>query len=276
VSAIVGVAKRAQLAALDRAGIRLLGDVRDLSAFTAAYSDVRPAGLPAQIDQARAALGPSPAYRRRGVGVVEVDRGDVEVDVDMENVEAGVYLWGALVSDRSSGTPPSYRPFFSWSAMTSSVEVELFVEFWTWFSSLRVSTVSSGRTFRAYCYNTSAETTQMQRLAVVAGLEAPVAEFCACEEWIDLHKVFDAHLLTGSSIGLKRVAPLCSFSWQVDDPGGGESMRRYDEAAGPEGTAASDARAWLLTYNRGDVEATHALREWLDRDASQLPSVAEL
>jgi predicted RecB family nuclease len=161
--------------------------------------------------------------------------------------------------------------------MTKEAEARLFAEFWAWLSAVRAATVSAGLVFRAYCYNAAAENTQMHRIAAGTGLRDAVARFTGCEEWVDLLRVFETQLLTGSAAGLKQVAPLSGFSWDVEDPDGGESMIHYDEAVGAGGPgAAQAARDWLLAYNRNDVEATRALRDWLDRAGSSLPAAGDL
>jgi predicted RecB family nuclease len=193
----------------------------------------------------------------------------------MENIEDGVYLWGALVNDHSGrfAADGGYHAFADWSAMEGAVESNLFASFWAWLTDRRGRALDAGLTFRAYCYNAAAENGQMRRLAATVGLSDEIDEFISSDEWVDLLKVFNTQLLTGSSVGLKTVAPLYQFSWDVDDPGGAESMLRYDVALSGSHPAADEARDWLLTYNRNDVEATAALREWLDTLANNFPSI---
>jgi predicted RecB family nuclease len=276
VDAIVGPRRRAQLTLLKAAGVATLGAARALSPQVASYCDAPMAGLAEQVDQARAALGPSPAYRRRGVEAVRVDRGDVEVDVDMENTEAGVYLWGAFVTDRSGSFGPQagYHAFATWAPLMAESEASNFTAFWFWLTRLREAAAATGYLFRAYCYNASAENSQLRRIAAGAGLGGEVEDFIASGDWIDLMRVFDRQLITGGPIGLKNVAALFGFRWDVEDPGGGTALVKYDAAVSPADPAEADtARQWLLNYNQCDVKATRGLRDWLDEAANRYPPV---
>jgi predicted RecB family nuclease len=208
----------------------------------------------------------------------------------MENTQDGVYLWGALVTIRSgaSGTAggfararprlderladhAGYRAFCTWEPMSCERESDLFTEFWSWLSRLRGTAAAAGLSLRGYCYNAAAENSQLRRIAAGLGLTEEVSAFVGSDQWVDMYRVFDRQLITGRSSGLKAVARLAGFSWEVADPGGDESMIRYDAAA----TGDEQARDWLLAYNRNDTQATLTLREWLDSAASECASVEQ-
>ena len=266
--------KRSQLATLHQ-HITTVGQLRDLDARTVSYSGAGLSSLPDQIDAARAWLGPGPVYRRRGIDAVHVPRGGIEVDVDMENIEDGVYLWGALVTDRTGAAifEPGYHSFVTWHPLTPETETRNSLGFWRWLIALRDAAHQRDLAFHAYCYNAAAENTYLRRLGYMADIADEIDAFITSPEWVDMLRVFATQFITGTSNGLKKVAPLCGFSWPVEDAGGGKSMLRYDVAA-DRSTADEDqavAREWLLAYNQADVEATLALREWLSATAATVP-----
>jgi predicted RecB family nuclease len=274
----VVIRSKSQLARLVAEGVGTFGELSSLCSRTASYSGTGLSGLAEQIDLARAALGPAPIYRRRGVDTLTVPRADVEVDIDMESVEQGVYLWGALVTERlGSGATSEYHPFVTWEPLTAEAELANSLRFWCWFTDVRSAAHHSGRSFRAYCYNASAENTYLRKLGLAAGILDEITAFTHSETWVDMLRVVDTHLITGGGTGLKVIAPIAGFSWEVDEAGGGESMLRYDVAhSADSATERADARQWLLTYNRGDVEATLALRNWLEGAAATIQGVEAL
>jgi predicted RecB family nuclease len=104
-------------------------------------------------------------------------------------------------------------------------------------------------------------------------LAAEVKAFIDSDAWVDMQKVFKAGWTTGGSTGLKKIAPLAGFAWDVADPGGGVSMLYHSWATHPDHPDQAAARSWLLDYNRGDVEATLAIRDWLDGVGAEIPVI---
>ena len=262
-----------QLQVLEEAGVHTVGDlVRVTDADTTAVGGF----ITQRILDARAVLGPDPVYRRPGVDEVTVPRADIEIDIDMESVNEGVYLWGALINDRTKPeTGPQYIPFVSWEPINDEEELEVFLAMWNWLTGQRDVAKENGLTMKAYVWHEPAENYHLRRISRAANrhLEEQVELLINSDVWVDLKRVFETYWMTGGSVGLKSIAPLAGFEWDVDDPGGGLSMVKYDEAVADDSEGAESAREWILDYNRGDVEATSAIREWLTVEGSTWPEV---
>jgi predicted RecB family nuclease len=256
-------------------GILTVEDLNQLDPFTASYSGEPCGHLPSVIDQARAASAGRP-FLARGVRRPDVPRADVEVDVDMENVEEGVYLWGTYVSgdevalDRI-GLLPGYRPFWDMEPMSDMTQVRVFSRFWYWLADVRGACARAGLSFTAYCY-TSAEHQKMGQVVAAAppGSTVPlptrqeVDDLVRSAEWVDVYDVVRSSLVVGHGLGLKKVAPLAGFEWRDDDAGGLQSMAWHREAMeNPDPAVRAFNRSRLLTYNEDDVRATLAVRDWL-------------
>ena len=267
-----------QLTNLAAEGFHTAGDLQAVAGGTLRYQAAGMNDLPAQIDRARARVGLHPAYRQRGIARLDIPRGDVEIDVDMENVAQSTYLWGVLLTERHAGKEPTvkYLPFVSWDPSGSRGELDAFDRFWSWLRHQRQAAADSGRSLRAYCYSKAAENRQMERIADQLGLRDEVDSFTRSDQWVDLYDVIRRQLVTGTRMGLKTMAPLAGFRWRGEEAGGGQSMVRFAEAVSDgDDEARSEARRWILEYNEDDVRATAVLRNWLDGDARLLPSVAD-
>lgn len=262
-----------------------MADLATLDPFTASYSGERCGHLPTVIDQARAATADRP-FLARGLLRPDVPRADIEVDVDMENVESGVYLWGTLVSGGTDhlhrlGLQPGYRGFWDMSVMSPVPQTAVFSRFWAWLMNIRTDCAAQGLTFRAYCY-TSAEHQKMTQILAAAEPLTPeplptreeVDDFIGSSQWVDVYEVVKSSLVVGHGLGLKRIAPLAGFRWRDDDAGGLQSMAWHQEAMeNPDPAERASNRARLLTYNEDDVRATLAVRDWLT--TASLPSIED-
>ncbi|WP_344857656.1 TM0106 family RecB-like putative nuclease [Amycolatopsis ultiminotia] len=216
---------------------------------------------------------------------IEVSRGDVEVDVDMESFgDAGAYLWGTLLSGVDIGEPHGYRAFATWEPLPTEDEARSFAQFWAWFTDIRERTHAAGLTFRAYCYNALAENRWLfgsaERFAEHPGVpgKAEIQSFVDSEEWVDLFRSVTDQFLCSRGKGLKVIAPVAGFSWRDPEAGGEASMRWYRDAVGMDGSVPDrEQRERLLRYNEDDVQATRVLREWMtDRAGTEVPYVLDL
>ena len=203
-------------------------------------------------------------------------RADVEVDIDMESYEHATYLWGALVTTRPGivldDVTDGYRAFVTFDELTRAREEQIFVDFWHWLMGLRTRVRAQGKTFRAYCFWRAAEEGQMRRVTPSSLEDAPTERhldrFFASADWVDLHELAAAQLITEGPLGLKVLATKAGFEWRDEDPSGEASIGWYEEAISPGGVA---AQRRLLAYNEDDVRATRALRDWLEGPVRDLP-----
>lgn len=235
------------------------------------------------VSLARAWLADLTMVRR--VREVQVPRGDVEVDIDMESFgDSGAYLWGCLISGADIGVEHGYHAFATWDPLPTEDESRSFAEFWAWLSDVRARTAERGLSFRAYCYNALAENRWLfasaERFAGFPGVPstADVRAFVDSDEWVDLFRSVSDQFLCSHGKGLKVVAPVAGFAWRDAEAGGEASMRWYRDAVGMDGAEpVLPQRTRLLTYNEDDVLATKALREWIsERAMSEVPFTDDL
>jgi predicted RecB family nuclease len=215
----------------------------------------------------------------------EIPQFDIEIDIDLENSQAAlfeslgeelpgkdqVYLYGYGILDRTKSQDWNKAEFTSIINFDDTVEAEIEVLSTMW-SALKTEVSkaeTAGKTIGIFHYSSHEKSwfkKFARRHAAVPGTPSlqEVEDFMA-KYFVDLLKYSELVALPVTGYGIKKLAPLAGFQWEVSDPGGAESLLKYRESIDEESSPAErDAnREWLRSYNIDDVKSTFAVREYL-------------
>ena len=210
---------------------------------------------------------------------------DVEIDIDLENSQAAlfenlgeelpgkdqVYLYGYGILDRTKIKDWNSADFSSIINFDDTVEAEIEVlsTMWNVLKTEVIKAETSGKTIGIFHYSSHEKSwfrKFARRHAAVPGTPSlqEVEDFMA-KYFVDLLRYSELVALPVTGYGIKKLAPLAGFKWQVSDPGGAESLLKYRDAI-DEGRSPADreeSQEWLRSYNIDDVKATFAVREYL-------------
>ena len=210
---------------------------------------------------------------------------DIEIDIDLENSmealrESGIdepmgvdrlYLYGFGVHDRTNDKDwrtAIIDTYFDYSN-TEEGEFEVLSKMWNRLQSEILKAEKSGQSIKIFHYSPH-EFTWWTRFATRYEGKKGVPTLNELEVFkvnylVDLLPFARMISFPSMSYSIKDLAPLAGFEWGVDKAGGANSLLKFrtatDSAADPK--ARDEAIAWLDSYNRDDVRATFAVRNYI-------------
>src|SRR5699024_4787617 len=129
----------------------------------------------------------------------------------------------------------------------------------------------------AYCYSAHGENHWMRMSAQRFHEHTPgvpsveeVDAFINSGESADMFVHVKKNFVGPSRLSLKTEETRAGFFWEQSDFDGEESVNARRVAIKTDAVAMR-AREMLLTYNADDVQATHAVREWMSDNAPNVP-----
>lgn len=208
--------------------------------------------LSTAVTRARMALA-GVRLERTTSGSIDIPRGDVEIDFDIEWDTANrVFLWGALVSDDEQ-PDGEYVDFTALEELDESGERELGDRFLEWLRDVVASAEKAGRTIVVFHYSHP----ERSHVVRVFG-EDESADVLS--HFVDLLPIVRANFIGVAGLSIKQVAPEFGFHWRDEDPGGLQAQAWLGEARAATGVERDAVCARLLQYNEDDVRATQAVR----------------
>ena len=210
---------------------------------------------------------------------------DIEIDIDLENSmevlrelapdeEIGddrLYLYGFGVHDRTKNrdwNSAVIDKLFDYSN-TEEGEYSVMLSMWNRLQEEITKAKVSGKSIGIFHYSPHERTWWRnfhKRHAGKPGVpsDIEIEDFIA-NYLVDL--IVYAKKITFPTMGysIKALAPWAGFGWTVKDPGGAGSLLKYRDAINPalDQSTRDAAIAWLDSYNRDDVRATFAVRNYI-------------
>lgn len=216
---------------------------------------------------------------------VVIPEADIEIDIDLENSmealreleidepvgEDRLYLYGFGVHDRTINKDWRTALIDTYSNYSNSEdgEFEVMSKMWNRLQLEIARAESEGKSLKIFHYS-SHEFTWWKRFATRFVGRAGVPTLVEIEQFkinylVDLYPLTQKFAFPAKSYSIKDLAPLANFAWSVEMAGGASSLFKYRDAINEklDQSVRDEAIAWLDAYNRDDVRATFAVRDYI-------------
>ena len=255
-------------------GIDSIDEVASMSASTAFQEEAQ---LRAQVWKTQKPLPVDPTNADK------IPRFDIEIDIDLENSQAAlldegiddveiedfVFMYGYLKWDRTLEDDWKQREAIVFEDWTNSFEGQKKVQLDMWnflVDEVEKAKVES-KSIGIYHYSPH-ERTKLKAFARIYEGQPGIPSLSEIEDFmakyfVDMYPLLKKWVLPAKSYSIKDLAPLVPFKWSVPNPGGDNALAQFKEAI-HEGPVADAAREWMRAYNKDDVRATAAFRDWFN------------
>ena len=214
-----------------------------------------------------------------------IPEADIEIDIDLENsmealreLEIGepigedrLYLYGFGIHDRTVSKDWQTAIIYTYSdySNTEAGEFEVLSKMWNRIQEEISKAEKNGRSIKVFHYSPH-EFTWWKRFTERYAGQAGVPSRTQLEEFkisylVDLYPLAQRYAFPTMTYSIKDLAKLAKFSWSVEMAGGANSLFKYKDAINNnlEKSERDAAIAWLDSYNRDDVRATFAVRNYM-------------
>jgi predicted RecB family nuclease len=216
---------------------------------------------------------------------VEIPEADIEIDIDLENSmealreleidepigEDRLYLYGFGIHDRTVNKDwrtAVIDTYYDYSN-TEDGEFEVMSKMWSRLQLEITKAENSGKSIKIFHYSPH-EFTWWKKFVKRFPGRPGVPTMNELEEFkisylVDLYPIAQKFAFPAKSYSIKDLAPLAKFEWSVEMAGGANSLFKYRDAikGDLDQSARDEAIKWLDAYNRDDVKATFAVRDYL-------------